>query len=172
MIDVSRLRKVLISMGPTLALVFSILVMEVPVRLLGGLLPMPILPFIIIFLYGNYEPEALPAPVLFFCGLLHDLLYGAALGVWPSAYLVLHFLVTSQSDYLHGRLQRVVWLAFSVAVLGVGGLIWVEQSLLARGWLPMLPLIYQLFMTIAVYRLAAMLFFYLRERAARAPGAA
>jgi rod shape-determining protein MreD len=164
--SITRLRSIIRAAAPAIALFLTIVLMLAPVRLFQGYVPMPLLPLIVVFLYAAYEPEALPPPVAFGLGLLHDLLYGAGLGIWAASYLLIQYLVFSQHDYLRGRVRHVIWLAFGVTLIAVGILIWTARSLLAGGWLPALPLVYQMFITFAVYPLASMLFFYLRNRTA------
>ncbi|WOI54116.1 rod shape-determining protein MreD [Parvularcula sp. LCG005] len=161
-----RVRRVLATSAPAVAMLAGIVLLVVPIRLGQGYIPTPLLPLIIVFLYSVYDPDALPAPVVFVLGLLHDLLYGGGFGVWASIYLSMKYLVHTQREYLNGRVRRVIWLAFAVASVTVGIVLWLEQSLLAGRWVALWPLVYQFFITIAVYPLASRTFFYLRRRAA------
>lgn len=165
MADVTAFRQALRQAAPSILLFVSVLLLVTPLRLFQGYLPTPWLPMIVIFLYAVYEPRALPASVVFAAGLFHDLLYGAGIGIWASVYLGLQYLVYSQHEYLDGRLPRVVWMAFGVAAsIAVFGL-YLLRSLLMKDFLPVWPLVYQLFITVLFYRLATMIFFYLRRRA-------
>lgn len=166
MADLATLRQSVRSLAPVAALVLSIVLLVVPLRLFQGYLPTPFLPMFVIFLYAVHDPDSLPAPVVFLAGLLHDFLYGPTLGVWSATYLVLQYLTLTQHDYLQGRPGRLVWFAFGVAASIAGIVLYVTRSLLAGGWLPLVPLGYQLFITIAIYPLASMVFFALRNRAA------
>ena len=168
MVDQAGLRSAFRAAGPSIALFFAVLLLVTPLRLFQGYVPTPWVPMIIIFLYAVYEPEALPPSVVFAAGLLQDLLYGGGIGIWASVYLGLQYLVYSQHEYLDGRLPRVVWVAFGVAATISAIALYLLSSFLAGAFLPIVPLIYQLFITVAVYRLATMLFFFLRDRAERA----
>ena len=164
MAEPTRARSVLASVLPALALVLAVLLLLVPLRLFQGYVPTPLLPFIVIFLYALYDPDALPAPVIFAAGLLQDLLYGGPLGVWPSVYLLSLYLVTGQRTYFLGRAPDVVWLGFGVVLLVAMLLLWAEMSILSGGWLPLWPAVYQFVITGALYPVGAYLFFYLRAR--------
>ena len=168
MVDQYAVRRAIRAAGPSIALFLAVILLVTPLRLFQGYVPTPWLPMIIIFLYAVYEPDALPPVVVFAAGVMHDLLYGAGIGVWASVYLGLQYMVYSQHEYLDGRLPRVVWAAFAVAATVAALALYLLRSFLAGGFLPMAPLFYQLFITVAVYRLATMLFFYLRARAKRA----
>lgn len=161
-----QVRRAARAAAPAIALTLSILLLVVPLRLGQGFIPTPLVPLMIVFLHSVYQPEALPAPVVFAMGLLHDLLYGGGLGVWAAAYLSMQYMVFTQREYLRGRVRHVIWLAFGVAMVGVSALLWGLQSLLANAWLPLWPLLAQMVVTIAVYPLAATVFFTLRARAA------
>lgn len=167
-VDPYALRRALRAAGPSIALFAAVLLLVTPLRLFQGYMPTPWLPMIIIFLYAVYEPDALPPWIVFLAGIFHDLLYGAGVGVWASVYLGLQYMVYSQHEYLDGRLPRVVWMAFALAATIAALALYLLRSFLAGGFLPLGPLFYQLFITVAVYRVATMLFFYLKGRAERA----
>lgn len=167
MVDQSAVEKALKAATPSILLFISVILLVTPLRLAQGHLPTPWLPMILIFIFSVYEPRSLPPAVVFAAGLFHDLLYGAGVGIWASAYLALQYLVYSQHEYLEGRMPRVVWMGFAAAVSVTAAGLYLLRSFLAGGWLPPAPIIYQLFITIAVYRLATMVFFYFRQRGSR-----
>lgn len=162
--SLASLRPALRAATPSILLFVSVILLVTPLRLFQGYLPTPWLPMILIFLFAVYAPGSLPPAVVFAAGLLQDMLYGAGVGVWASVYLMLQYMVMSQHEYLDGRMPRVVWLAFAVAASLAAFALYILRSFLHGGWLPLLPLIYQLFITVAVYRLATMVFFYIRNR--------
>lgn len=163
--EVARFRAFLSGLAPALALLIGITLLMVPLRLFQDLVPTPIVPLLIVFLYALYDPEALPAPVVFAGGLLHDLLYGEPFGVWASVYLLVAWMTGGQRTYFLGRARDVVWLGCAAA-LGVAMLVlWAEMSLLSGGWLPLRPAALQFGLTILLYPVAARLFFWLRARA-------
>ena len=157
-------RRGLAGAAPALLMLGGVILLSVPLRLAQGYLPTPILPLLIVFLYALYDPEALPAPVIFGAGLLHDLLFGAALGPWASVYLLVAVMVSSQRTYFLGRARDVVWIGCFVAFLAAMLVLWAEMSLLKGGWQPILPAAYQFLITVLLYPLAAYVFFWLRAR--------
>jgi rod shape-determining protein MreD len=162
--ELSGLRAALGAMAPGLVLFAAVLFLGLPFRLFGGFLPMPILPLLIVFLYALYDPDQLPAPLVFAAGLLHDALYGSAFGPWASVYLLLQLMVIGQRTYFLGRARDVVWLGCAVALFLVMIVLWLEMSLLAGGWLPILPAAYPFFIPALLYPIPPFLFFYLRAR--------
>lgn len=159
-----RFRGALAAAAPSFVLLFGVVVLSVPLRLFQGFVPTPILPLLIVFLYALYDPEGLPAPMIFAAGLLHDLLYGAALGPWASIYLLVAVLVSTQRTYFLGRARDVVWMGFSVVCVAALIVLWAEMSLLKSGWLPIWSAAYQFLITVLLYPVAAYVFFWLRAR--------
>ena len=160
----ARARAGLAAAAPSLILLFGVILLSVPLRLFQGLVPTPILPLLIVFLYALYDPESLPAPVIFAAGLLHDLLFGEALGPWASVYLLTAVLVSTQRTYFLGRARDVVWIGFAVAAMAAMLVLWAEMSVLKGAWLPLLPAAYQFLITVLLYPAAAWVFFWLRAR--------
>ena len=150
--------------APSLILLTGVLLLVVPIRLFQGLVPTPILPLLIVFLYALYDPESLPAPVIFAGGLLHDLLYGAAFGPWASVYLLVLVLVSTQRTYFLGRARDVVWIGCAVVLLAAMVVLWAEMSLLKGAWQPIQGATYQFLITVLLYPFAAYVFFWLRAR--------
>ena len=161
---IERFRASLAAAAPSLILLLGVILLSVPLRLFQGYVPTPILPLLIVFLYALYDPEGLPAPVIFAGGLLHDILYGAALGPWASVYLLTAVLVSTQRSYFLGRARDVVWIGFAVVALAAMLALWAEMSLLKGGWMPILPAAYQFLITVLLYPACAYVFFWLRAR--------
>lgn len=164
MVDLQSLRTLWRQATPSLALIAAVILMVTPLRLFQGYVPTPWLPLLIVYLYAVYDTNAIPTVVIFAAGIFQDLLYGAGIGIWATAYLAIQYLVYSQQEYLDGRQPRVVWAAFAVGAMIIAFIIYVLRSFLAVGFQPLGPLLYQLFITIAVYPLVSMLFFWLRAR--------
>lgn len=163
--EVARFRAFLAAAAPAVALLLGVLALMVPLRLFQGTVPTPIFPLLIVFLYALYDPEALPAPMVFAGGLLHDALYGDPLGVWASVYLLVTYVTLSQRTYFLGRARDVVWLGCAAAFLVAMLVLWAEMSLLSGGWLPIAPAGVQFGLTILLYPACAYAFFWLRARA-------
>lgn len=166
--NLAALRQILRLSAPAIALLVSVLLTIAPLQigLLGLSVPMPVLPLIIVFLYAVYDPSGLAPAVTFSIGVIHDLLYGGAIGPWASVYIAIQFLVYSQREYLRGRVFHVIWLAFALALLVAAPLFWLERSMLAERFLSVWPLFSQFGATVLFYPAVAWGFFSLRDRAA------
>ncbi|MEL6507135.1 MAG: rod shape-determining protein MreD [Pseudomonadota bacterium] len=132
---------------------FGVIALALPVRLAEGIVPMPILPLVMIYFWTLYEPEKLPASLVFVLGLLQDALGGGPFGLWSMVYLLVQYGVLSQRGYFLGRDMKVVWLGFAIVAVTSGIFVWLVLSLIARGLLPLSGISVQILVTICVYPL-------------------
>lgn len=74
------------------------------------------IPFILItiFYWSLYRPTFLPAPLVFLCGLMFDLLSASPLGFNTIIFLITRWVIADQRSFLLGQSFIVVWLAFTV----------------------------------------------------------
>lgn len=141
-----------------LLMLTGVVLMVTPINLFGGLLPTPIFPLYVVFLYGLDRPSSLPPFVTFAGGLLHDLLYGAVIGPWASIYLLVHAAIIWQRSYFAGRDTMVLTTGFGLVSLASMLLYWFEMSILSERTMPLWPLLAQTTVTIAVFPIALSLF--------------
>ncbi len=149
---------------PALLGFLGVLLLASPIRLFGGALPTPVIPLIIIYFWSLYSPAHLPAASVFFMGILHDLLTGGPIGLWPTVYLVMQQIAISQQAYFLGRELRVVAIGFAVACLVVSLILWLAMSLLSATLLPPGGLLWQMLVTALCFPIFAMAFGRLHRR--------
>lgn len=149
---------------PALLGFFGVLLLASPIRLFGGDIPTPVIPLIIVYFWSLYSPGHLPAVSVFFMGLLHDLLSGGPIGLWPTVYLVMQQIAMSQQAYFLGRELTVVSIGFAVASLVVSLIVWFVMSLMTATVLPIGGLFAQMLVTVACFPLFAMAFGRLHRR--------
>lgn len=142
----------------TLLMLFSVLLMVTPIHLFGGWLPMPLLPLILIFIYGLFRPDSLPPQVSFAAGLLQDLLFGIGVGPWASIYLLVHAAIIWQRSYFAGRDIIVLTSGFGVTCFGAGLVYWIEMSILMGRMMPLFAVMGQLLVTVLIFPLAILAF--------------
>ncbi|MEL6362213.1 MAG: rod shape-determining protein MreD [Pseudomonadota bacterium] len=152
------------AMTPTVFGLIGVLLLASPLRLVEGLVPIPLIPLVVVYFWSIYSPSYLPSVSVFAIGLFQDLLSGGPIGLWPCIYLFVQYLVLSQRSYFHGREQRVVWLGFTVAAVFSSFILWAVMSMLAGFPLPAWQLVIQMTSTIAVYPLVANGFAELHRR--------
>lgn len=139
-------------------MVVSVLLMVTPINLFGGWLPLPMLPLIVIFLYGLDRPASLPPHVSFGAGLLQDLLFGAAIGPWASIYLLVHAAIIWQRSYFMGRDSVVLTSGFAIACFGAAFVYWLEMSILMGRSLPLFAVLWQAVISVLMFPAALLLF--------------
>jgi len=152
------------SATPTILGLLGVLLLASPLRLLEGTIPTPVIPLVIVYFWSLYSPAHLPAGSVFAIGLLHDLLSGGPLGLWPAVYLAVQYVAVSQQSYFLGRELTVVWMGFAVAAVSVSIILWLFMSLLSSTLLPLGGLAFQMLTTIAVYPVFAIAFGNLHRR--------
>jgi len=142
----------------------GVILLASPIRLFGDGLPTPFIPLIIIYFWSLYSPGHLPAASVFFMGLLHDLLSGGPIGLWPTVYLVMQQIAISQQAYFLGREITVVSIGFAVAALVVSLIVWLSMSLISATLLPLGGLFWQMLVTVACFPFFALAFGRLHRR--------
>ena len=149
---------------PTFLGFIGVLLLVTPVRLFEGGVPTPMFPLVVIFFWSIYGPGYVPSISTFLIGFFQDLMLGGPIGIWMVAYLLVQYLVITQRDYFLGRDQHVVWLGFAICGAGAGFLVWLTHSVLAGTWVPVVPLVMQMLVTIACYPIFAIVFAQLHRR--------
>ncbi len=152
------------TLTPTFLGVFGVIALSLPIRLFEGTIPTPLIPLIVIYFWSIYGSEYVPPISTFAIGLAQDMILGGPFGVWASAYLIAQYLIVSQRDYFLGREQHVVWLGFLIAAGTAGTIVWAAMCLVAKTWLPVMPMISQILITFAFYPVFAVVFSGLHER--------
>ncbi|MEE4213240.1 MAG: hypothetical protein V2I43_28685 [Parvularcula sp.] len=147
------------------ALLFGALLLCVPLHLVEGLIPTPILPLLVIFVYGLERPDDLPPWLSFASGLMLDLLFGAAIGPWATVFLTVHGAVLWQRSYFQGRDTVVLATGFGAASLFGLLLYWFEMSILSGRAMPLSDVLVQWAITVALFPIA--LHFFRRTFARR-----
>jgi rod shape-determining protein MreD len=150
--------------SPTLLGLIGVLLLAAPLRLFGGDFPTPFIPLIVVYFWSLYSPAHLPAASVFAIGLLHDLLGGGPLGLWPTIYLAVQHLAISQQAYFLGREIRVVWMGFAAAAFAASLILWFVSSLISASLLPITGLAWQMLVTTACFPLFAIAFGDLHRR--------
>ncbi len=150
--------------APLLLALGGVVLLLLPLRLFGGVVPTPIIPLAVIFFWSVYEPDLMPYPLVFLVGIFQDFMMGSIVGVWASIYLLSQWLVLQQRQYFLGRDQHVVWLGFAIIVFIASLVLWLERSLLNGTLLPYTVSIGQWLVTIAVYPALSIAFSFVHER--------
>tara|TARA_A100001037_G_scaffold22342_2_gene18590 strand:+ start:1554 stop:2078 length:525 start_codon:yes stop_codon:yes gene_type:complete len=114
---------------------------------------MPLLPLIAIFFWSIHCPTLYPIIFSFFLGLLQDAVGGTPIGFSSAIYLAMHALVGYQHTFFYDKNFLVLWCAFSVLSGLIVFLGYIVLVVFHLAFLPVTPIVMQLFVTIAIYPL-------------------
>ena len=114
---------------------------------------MPLFPLIAIFFWSIHCPTLYPIIFSFFLGLFQDSLGGTPIGFSSAIYLAMHALVGYQHTFFHDKNFLVLWCAFSVLSGLIMLLSYIILGIFHLALLPVMPILMQLIVTIAIYPL-------------------
>lgn len=98
-----------------LTLLFFLNLAKIP--LFGSGIVSPAFLLIGIYFWTITKPALLPLPVVFFIGLMFDIISDSIVGLHTFAFMLICVLVRSQRRYLLGQPWPVLWAGFAIAVL-------------------------------------------------------
>ena len=149
--------KYLVALVPLLCGLAGAVIANIPVSLLGGLVPPPLLALVPVYFWCLVRPDLMTPAATLVIGFCEDLLSGGPPGVWTLSFVLTYVLVARQRDSFAS-------LSGAAAVLGFAAAASVTCAcayflIAALYWhLPLLaPILSELAMTVLFYVPAAML---------------
>jgi rod shape-determining protein MreD len=124
---------------PTALTTFLLVMAAVPVGV-PGLMTAVAVPSV--FFWTVFRPGAMPPPVVFMLGLLHDLLGFTPLGTGVLTLLLVHGVALRGRGWLARASFLWDWLAFCGVAAGAALLGWMLQALLGWNRPPIMPGVY------------------------------
>src|SRR5258708_21678523 len=103
----------LIVLIPMLCGLLGVVIANIPISVLGGLVPPPLLALVPVYFWCLVRPDLMTPAVAFAIGLSEDVLSGGPPGVWTLAFVLTYALVARRRDSFAGLsgLAAVVGLA-------------------------------------------------------------
>ncbi|MEO8301162.1 MAG: hypothetical protein ABI608_05175 [Rhizomicrobium sp.] len=148
--------RVLIATIPALCGLLGAVIANIPISVLGGLVPAPLLALVPVYFWCLVRPDLMTPAVALMVGMAEDVLSGGPPGIWTLAFVLTYALVARQRDSFAGLagLAAVVGFAAAaafacaVAYLSVAGF-----ALLTPGASlpPIPPILGELAMTVLFY---------------------
>ncbi len=102
---------------PLLCGLVAVLVANVPVTLVGGLVPAPLLGLIPIYFWCLVRPDLMTPAATFAIGILQDILAGGPPGIWTLSFVLTYAVVARQRDSFAGLSGLGAVLGFATAAL-------------------------------------------------------
>lgn len=143
---------------PFLIALLSVMIYVVPLTIGGMTIPMPLLPFMVIYYWSMTRPEFMPAPAIFLTGLFQDVLTGGPVGLWAMVYLLSTAIISTQTEVLAGRGRSALWAGFALAMVIASGLAWFIARIALGGAPSVGRLGTEMLITLLIYPLLGQLF--------------
>ena len=131
--------------------VMAVAIANIPVSLLGGQVPAPLLALMPVYFWCLVRPDLMPPAAAFSIGVLQDLLSGGPPGVWAAAFVGVYALVDRQRDSFAGLSGLGAILGFAVAMLVAVGTAYVIVAIYYMRLPPAGALIVQASLSVLVY---------------------
>jgi rod shape-determining protein MreD len=140
---------------PALCGLAGALIANVPISLLGGLVPAPLFALVPVYFWCLVRPDLMTPAVSFTIGFAEDVLSGGPPGIWTLAFVLTYALLARQRDSFAGLSGLAAILGFAaaatfactVAYVSVAALAFLSGSRLP----PMAPIVGELAMTVLFY---------------------
>ncbi len=131
--------------------VLGAVIANVPVSMLGGFIPPPVLAFMPVYFWCLVRPDLMPAPAALALGALEDLLSGGPMGVWAASFVAAYVLVDRERDAFAGLSGIGAILGFAAAMLLAGATAFLIVAVSYERFPPLTPVILQIAMTVLFY---------------------
>ena len=149
---------------PSALLVFLVLLSIVPFHLPGYPQVAPNLLLMAVFFWAVHRSELFPVVMVFFVGLLQDILVGMPLGFSVIILILIRTLAVSQRRVFFGKSFLMLWWGFGlVACLAAFGL-WILTIIYHQSLLDPRPILFQAALTIAIFPFASWFFAWVNQK--------
>lgn len=105
----------LVGIVPLLCGLTSVFITTVPISLLGGAVPPPLLALVPVYYWCLVRPDLMTPAVTFLIGLTEDVLCGGPPGVWTLAFVITYAVVGRQRDSFAGLSGLAAVIGFAAA---------------------------------------------------------
>lgn len=153
-----RLDFVARNLAPLLVSLCLVVASVIPLRLPHASFIVPALALMAVYYWGLHRNDLLPAPAIFFIGILQDILSGGSIGVNALIFLVAYGICVSQRRFFYGKAFLVVWWGFMVVAAAALIIEWAINVAITETIISPGPAYYKFLATIALYPVVAWLF--------------
>ena len=138
--------------------IFLVLISTIPFHIpeFGPVAPNFIL--MAVFFWGVHRVKFFTNVIVFFVGLLLDILVGTPPGLNAIVLVLVRTFAVSQARVFRGKPFLVLWLGFGLISLVTGAVIWALNAIYLMTLIDPLPIVFQMAMTFTVFPLLARLF--------------
>ena len=141
----------LVGVLPLMAGFFAVMLSNIPVALVGGLIPAPLLGLIPVYFWCLVRPDLMTPAAALTIGFAEDMMSGGPPGVWTLAFVLTYAVVARQRDSFAGLSGLGAVLGFSTAAL-ITCFVAYGVVAISYGHMPPLgPIVGELVMTVLFY---------------------
>lgn len=153
--SIPRLR-FLVALVPLLCGLVCVFIANIPVSLLGGLVPSPLLALVPVYFWCLVRPDLMTPAVALTIGFAEDVMSGGPPGVWTLSFVLTYALVARQRDSFAGLSGLAAVLGFAGTCAFACAIAWVTVAALAfltpgLHLPPLTPIIGEFAMTVLFY---------------------
>jgi rod shape-determining protein MreD len=149
---------------PFLCSLFAIALANMPVSLLGGIVPPPLFALMPVYFFCLVRPDLMPPALAFAIGILEDLFSGGPPGVWAASFVAAYAVVDRQRDTFAGLSGIGAILGFAAAMLVASLTAYIIVSIYYGLLPPMAPLVVEIAVSVLFYIPAAMVLGFIHRR--------
>ena len=120
-----------------------------------------------VFYWAVFRPDLQPASGVFLVGVLQDTLGATPIGVTALTLLIVHGLALSQRRAFLGKPFTLAWLGFFIVFAIAQAFIWIVWSGVEFSLLSLMPQLFQLLLSAALFPVVAWLFVRLHRYVVR-----
>ncbi len=140
---------------PFLCSVFAVLLANLPISVLGGLVPAPLLALMPVYFWCLVRPDLMPPALAFAIGVLEDLFSGGPPGVWGASFVAVYALIDRQRNSFAGLSGIGAVLGFAAAMVVTSVTAYLIVSLYYARLPPFGPLVIEITISVLFYIPAA-----------------
>jgi rod shape-determining protein MreD len=159
----------LVALVPLLSGLFCVFFANIPISLLGGLVPPPLLALVPVYFWCLVRPDLMTPAAALTIGFAEDVLSGGPPGVWTLAFVLTYALVARQRNSFAGLSGLVAVVGFAAATAFASAVAWLTVASLAfltpgAHLPPLTPIIGELAVTVLFYAPTALVVGLLHHR--------
>jgi rod shape-determining protein MreD len=160
--------RTLVAVVPMAAGLAGVLIANIPVSILGGLVPAPLFALVPVYFWCLLRPDLMTPAVAFSIGFAEDVLSGGPPGIWTLAFVLTYALLSRRRDSFAGLSGLAAVLGFAAAATFACAVAYVTVTalnLLSDLHLPpLVPVVSELMMTVLFYVPATLVTGWLHHR--------
>ena len=146
-----------------------VFIANIPVSILGGLVPSPLLALVPVYFWCLVRPDLMTPAAALAIGFSEDVMSGGPPGVWTLSFVLTYALVARQRDSFAGLSGLVAVVGFAAASAFACAMAWITVAFLAFltpgvHLPPLAPIIGELAMTVLFYAPTALVAGWLHHR--------